>query len=262
MSVLNDLIRIKTSAQEDDLLKMLDEISIYEKLSVDETLKDLTKSEITRTKCPLLAAFTDGELYAIILAELAANIYMQIEEHIPEVISAAAEISLKQQRQMEILQKSIAQVEYRDLLEYDHESMKNRLAAVFTKTFQDVVTAVLIVKDTGGYKMYHGTYETTEVGKCTVSQSTPIIVKGKKGIFTMKSYSVLGNNGYRFGSYKTADISCDVMIGPDGELYLMNGNVTMLTYPIPYEERNMLNMSKKDAWKFAETVTSVVESVV
>ena len=250
MSVLNDLIRIKTSAQEDDLLKMLDEISIYEKLSVDETL------------CPLLAAFTDGELYAIILAELAANIYMQIEEHIPEVISAAAEISLKQQRQMEILQKSIAQVEYRDLLEYDHESMKNRLAAVFTKTFQDVVTAVLIVKDTGGYKMYHGTYETTEVGKCTVSQSTPIIVKGKKGIFTMKSYSVLGNNGYRFGSYKTADISCDVMIGPDGELYLMNGNVTMLTYPIPYEERNMLNMSKKDAWKFAETVTSVVESVV
>ena len=48
MSILDDLIRVKTNQQDDDLLKMLDEIPVYEKLSVDEKLKDLKNSEICR----------------------------------------------------------------------------------------------------------------------------------------------------------------------------------------------------------------------
>ena len=63
MSILDDLIRVKTNQQDDDLLKMLDEIPVYEKLSVDEKLMDLKNSEVTRKKCPLLAGFADGKLY-------------------------------------------------------------------------------------------------------------------------------------------------------------------------------------------------------
>lgn len=261
MSALNDLIRIKTSKQEDDLLKMLDEIPVYEKLSADEKLRDLTKSEVTRKKCPLLAAFADGKLYETILAELVSNIYLQIEGNIPNILITATDKTPKQQKQMEILQNGIVRVEYRDLTEYDHESMKDLLAAVFTKNIQDAVTAVLIVRESRGYKMYHGTYTAKDANKSDKSVSTPLIVKGKHGVFIMNSYSVLGNNGYRFGSYKDQYATYDVMIGPDGILYLINGD-SVIPYSIPTHEQNILNMAKKDPQEFAEMVTSIIESVV
>lgn len=261
MSVLDSLIKIKTSTQDDDLLKLLDEISIYEKLSVDEKLKDLKTSKITRTKCPILAAFSDGKLYETILADLAANVYLQIEGHIPAVLETDTEKTLKQQKQMEILQSGIIHVEYRDLMEYDHEIMKYQLAAVFTNTCQDVVTAAIIVREPGGYKMYHGTYVITEINKSVGYVCTPLIIKGHNGIFTMDSYSILGNNGYRFGHYVTDHASYDVMIGPDDILYLLQGDFT-IPCKIPKTEKNRLNMSKNDPQTFAETVTLIIESVI
>lgn len=261
MSVLDDLIKIKANMQEDDLIKLLDEIPVYDKLSVDEQLKDLKKSTITRTKCPLLAGFADGKLYETILADLAANVYLQIEGNIPEVLTTAAEKTLRQQKQMEILHDSIARVEYRELTEYDHNLMKDYLAAVFTKQDQNIVTAVLIVKELRNYIMYHGTYIVEEYDKFVINSYIPLTTKGERGIFTMYSYSVLGNNGYRFGSYLTSNKSYDVMIGPDGVLYLLNGEL-VTSHSITSEEHNNLNMAKRDPQKFAETVTAIIESVV
>lgn len=57
MGVLDDLIKIKSVKQEDDLLKLLDEISIYEKLSANEAFKDLKTSKITREKMPSACIF-------------------------------------------------------------------------------------------------------------------------------------------------------------------------------------------------------------
>lgn len=261
MSVLDDLIKIKGSAQEDDLLKLLDEIPVYEKLSVNEGFRDLTRSEIARSKCPLLAAFADGRLYETVLADLAANVYLQIEGDIPAVLRAAAEKTLRQQKQIGILQQSIVHVEYHDLMEYDHEKMEGSLAAVFTNKCQNGTTAVLIVRDAAGYKMYHGSYAPKESGSVANGIRTPLAIHGKNGAFTMNSYSVLGNNGYRFGTYVDEGASYDVMIGPDGMLYLLKGS-TWVRYGISAEERNFLNMSKKDPWEFARTVTSIIESAV
>ena len=86
MGVLDDLIKIKKVKKTDDLLKMIDEVSVYEKLAIDENLKDLSTSAITRAKCPLLAAFIDGKYYETILAELVSNIYLQIEGRIPDIL--------------------------------------------------------------------------------------------------------------------------------------------------------------------------------
>ena len=262
MSILNDLIKVKSSQQEDDLLKLFDEIPVYEKLSVDEKLRDLRTSEATRAKCPLLAGFADGNLYETILADLAANVYLQIEGTIPGVLLVAGKKTEKQLKQMAVLQTGIARVSYFELETYDHETMKDNLAAVFTRKGQNMVIACLIVKATHGYSMYHGEYSMNEEEAPASSVSAPVVVRGEHGMFTMHSYSVLGNNGYRFGTYQGIDIIYDVMIGPDRELYLMDGDIVAAVYPIPYEESNSLNMAKKDPDEFAKLVTSIVESVV
>lgn len=261
MSALNDLIRIKSKRQEDDLLKILDEMSAYEKLSADESFKDLKKSEITRKKCPLLAGYADGEIYETMLAEIAANIYLQIEGQIPDVIQAAAEYTPKKQRQLEILRKSIVQVEYRDLTEYHHEYMKEKLIAVFTKKYQYMALAMLIVKNQN-YCIYHGTYQVQESDQISKSLYAPTTYRGEKGIFTMESYSILGNNGYPFATYRNRETLYSIMIGPEKELYLIKEDKTYVTYPIPPEEQNVLNTAKKDPNLFAGQVIRIIESVI
>lgn len=262
MSVLDDLIRIKSNKQEDDLLKLLDEIPVYEKLSVNESFRDLKTSVAARAKCPKLAAFIDGKMYETILADIASNVYLQIEGEIPNILQTVTDKNQKQQKQMEILQNGIIRVEYRDLMEYDHASMEKFLAAVFVKPLENATIAVLIVKNTDSYIMYHGIYTTNEEDKVVGKTLKPLSVKGQYGIFAMNSYSVLGNNGYRFGSYTNNHTRYDVMIGPDGILYLMNGNSTALQHIISAEEKNNLNMVNKDPERFAELVTSIIESVV
>lgn len=261
MSILNDLIKIKTNKQDDDLINMIDEVPVYEKLSVDEKLRDLKTSTITRSKCPMLAGFIDGNLYETLLADLVSNIYLQIEGRIPNILLSAAERTMKQQKQMEVLKMGIAHVHYSDLTEYNHELMKELVAAVFTKQEQNYTIAAIIVKEPDGYTMYHGTYS-TDTGKCDKIINMPIVVRGKSGIFTMNTYSVMGNNGYRFGLYMNENISYDIMIGIDNELYLMNGNIVVSVHSMSREDRNALNMVKKDPKEFAEKITSIIESVV
>lgn len=263
MGVLDDLIKIKTDRQEDDLLKMLDEIPVYEKLSVDEKLRDLKTSAVTRTKCPLLAGFIDGNIYETTLAGLVSNIYLQIEGQIPDVLLSSVIMTPRQQKQMEILQRGIVHVEYRDITEYNHSRFEEYIAAVFTKQTQDITTVAIIIKDSGRYIMFHGSYSANIANKSIQDAvSSQLNIKGEHGIFSMNSYSVLGNNGYRFGTYNTDQAAYDVMISPDGEMFLMSGNIVAAAHMIPSEERNELNFVKKDPKAFAETVTHIVESVV
>lgn len=262
MGVLDNLIRVKASAKEDDLLKMLDEVLIYEKLSADEKLRDLKNSEVTRKKCPLLAAFVDGDMYAAILADLVANVYLQIENRIPQVLATVSERSSKQQKQMEILQHGITHVGYMGLTDYDHEMMKGHLSAVFTAQVQDIITAAIIVKGIDGYVMYHGTYQVKENAPDSYITHKPVLMKGTHGILTLNNYSVLGNNGYPFGYYTDWNGSrYDVMLGPDRVMYLVGGGRT-ITHMMSDEENNVLNRAKQEAQEFAKAVVSVVESVV
>ncbi len=260
MSVLNDLIKIKTSKKEDDLIKMLDEVSAYEKLSVDKNLKDLKTSAVARAKCPLLAGFADGNMYETVLGELAGNVYLQIEGIVPDVLAITEERTQKREKQIKILEQSIFRVDYRELAEYDNETMEDMLAAVFTRKYADNVLAVLIVRHPSGYTMYHGSY--TISGKGTEKKIrkiyNPVITKGKHGRFTLYSYSVLGNNGYRFGSYEVSDAVYDVMIGPDNIMYVMQKNVGN-EISLSREECNDLNIAKKNPYDFADQVVSIID---
>lgn len=260
MSVLDDLIKIKTAKQEDDLLKLLDEIPVYEKLSVDETLADLKNSDVTRKRCPLLAGFKDGKLYETLLADLAANVYLQIENRIPDVLMNAATFNAKQEKQKEVLKHGITHVEYRDIVEYDHDEIGSLVAGVFTKREGTACTIAIVVKMPDGYVMYHGCYISDTVEKDSTVKNNPIIIRGSKGIFTMNNYSMLGNNAYRFGTYSCANGTYDIMLGMEGELYMMNGDQPIV-YELPRALMNRIHMAKSDPQLFAEAITNALESV-
>lgn len=262
MSILDDLIKIKTCAQEDDLIKMLDEIPVYEKLSVNEEFRDLKSSAITRSKCPMLAAFVDGNAYETILGELIANIYLHIENNVPDMFRTAIERTPKEQKQFEILEQSLICITYHMLSEYDHEAMKNRVAAVFTNRRDVMTMIVIILRSQDGYDMYHGCYDTDGKEYVYTLMLEPVVVRGDKGVFSMTSYSMLGNNGYPFGHYMIDDVDYKVMIGPDGELFLIQGDETFLQYHIPDGKRSLLATSKNNAKEFANAVLSTIESVV
>lgn len=261
MGVLDDLIKIKTAKQEDDLLKLLDEIIIYDKLSANPELADLKKSEITRKKCPLLAGYKDGKLYETLLADLAANVYLQIENQIPDILLGTLELSTRQEKQKEVLKKGITHINYRTITEYDHEEMGSLVVAVFTKKENTSNTVAIITKTSDGYVMYHGSYIKDITDAVAALKSEPIIVSGESGIFAMESYSVLGNNGYRFGTYTGKNGKYDVMLGTDYELYLMDKGQAFV-YQLPPNKKNKIYMSKRDAQLFAEAVTEAIESVV
>lgn len=262
MGVLEDLIRIKTNKKDDDLLRLIDEVPVYEKLSMDESLRDLKTSAVTRAKCPLLAGVADGKMYESILADLAANVFLQIEGYIPDVLNTPVDRSEKKQKQRDILQQGITRVEYRELAEYNHEEMSNILVAVFMDRKPPAVTAALVTKGPGGYVMYHGTYMSEKEEEGTRMNMLPALcVKGMYGAFVMSSYSVLGNNGYPFGRYSTKDAVYEVMIGPPNILYLTAG-ISETAHIIPQAEHNALNMLKGDPEAFARKVTEIIESVV
>ena len=262
MGVLDDLIKIKQMAKEDDLLKLLDELDRYEKLSKEESLKDLHTSEITRKKCPLLAALADGNSYERILGELSANVCQQVENAVPEILQNALELTEKQKRQRDVLKQSIIQVEYRDLSLYAHAAMKDQVLAVFVSkdARAQAATAVIIIKSDSGYTMYHGIYE-TGTGKEATHQSTlpPVTARGEKGTFTLSSYSVLGNNAYPFGIYRTDGAFYKVMLSLEGVLYLERSN-TLERYVLTLEEKNRLMSAKKMEQEFADAVLSLIES--
>lgn len=261
MGALDDLIKIKTSKQDDDLIKVIEEISIYEKLSVDKKLRDLKTSEVTRKKCPLLAGFMDGNLYEMVLMDLMANVYLQIEGSVPEVLNGITEQSEKKQKQISILQAGITRVTYRDLTEYDHESMAKLVSAVFVNRVGTAATAVIITKSASGFVMYHGAYTTSADEQPIGMAYEPIAVTGTRGSFTLFSYSVLGNNGYRFGKYQSADASYDVMLSPEGMLYLIDGTRT-LPFALEWAARGELVREKGDPKSFAAEMVKIIEGLV
>ena len=265
MSVLDDLIQIKKMSQKDDLIKILEEVDTYEKLSADKSLRDLSTSEITRKKCPLLASMADGNAYERILGDLAANVYLQVEEQIPEVLRHGEEMKEKQKRQLDVLQSSVVDVEYRDLSLYVHASMKDQVVAVFTFKYPHApsAVAVIIVKTDSGYSMYHGTYETDVKESDVKSEAlSPVQIKGRKGVLTLYTYSMLGNNAYPFARYTDEKGIYQVMLSLDGILYLIKDGAVSFEHVLTLEEKNELAAAKETKTIFSEAVLGLIENVV
>lgn len=192
---------------------------------------------------------------------MAADIYRQIEGQVPDVINITEDIGKKRQRQREVLKAGIVQIEYQSIIDYNHEEMQPFVIAVYTKEFQALTVACLIVKLDGRYIMYHGSYESQSGVVSAETMCRPLNVRTDHGYLILNTYSVLGNNGYPFAVYMTNGDSYQVMIDPSGLLYLL-GETETKVYELSHADQNTINTAKKDANLFASAVGSVIERVI
>ena len=133
MSSIETLIRIKKQAQTDDLVRLLDEVADYEKLSKAEAFRDLRTSEVAKKKLPLLAGAYAGEEYSLALLTLAGHVVSHLEGAVPRVLTEPMEnLTSRQIVRMELMQKQIIQVTYDSLNTYVHDEEKEHVVAVYT----------------------------------------------------------------------------------------------------------------------------------
>lgn len=261
MSAIENLIQIKKQCKNDDIVRILDEITDYEKLSRSALFRDLTTSKAAQKKLPLLSAAYQGDLYALSLLTLAENIISHLLDHVPEVVTNPLEtMTERDTRRMNAMTGSLIPVTYYGLLDYDQDSMAEHVVAVYDAKRPNGATALLIiVRDGNAYRIYQGYYHPEE--------ETPVIEETQKvrtyqfeqnGMYlSFMTYSLLGNNRYPFG----------LITDTRGEQYHLSMDYHTLyvdrldgqraeKIPLSMAQRNELNIKKMDPRKFGEQLLS------
>lgn len=257
MSAIENLIQIKKQSKNDDIVKMMDEVADYEKLSRSELFRDLTTSKVAQKKLPLLARAYQGDLYALSLSTLAGHIIAHLEDRIPEVLEKPMEtLSDRDLKRMELMNKSLIPVFYRSLLEYE-EGMGGRVVAVYSSDRpNDSVALMIIVRDQETYQVYQGYYRPgkKDIQKYGSQQKLKRYEFEEKGDhLSFTTYSLLGNNRYPFGqaflsNRKRYNVSMDYQA-----LYL-EARDEEIEIPVRMEQRNTLNLCKTDPQQLGETI--------
>lgn len=263
MSVIENLIQIKKQSTNDDIVKMMDEVADYEKLSRSELFRDLTTSKVAQKKLPLLAKAYAGDLYALSLSTLAGHIIAHLEDRIPDVLEKPMEtLSEQDMKRMELMNKSLIPVFYRGLLEYD-DSMEDQVVAVYSSEHPNGSAALMIIvrdkdivwgEDT--YNVYQGYYhpgKKEEQQHGSHQQLNVYDFEEEGDHFSFTTYSLLGNNRYPFGEIRLADgrrypVSMDYQ-----GLYLETEEKEKPIW-IRMEQRNTLNLCKTDPEKLGKTL--------
>lgn len=259
MSAIEALIKVKKQQQTDDLIRILDEVTIYEKLAKSKTLQDLKTSQATRKKCPLLAAAYDGDIYALSLTTLAGHIIAHLENIVPSVLTQPKQqLSPRELRRIEIMQNQIIPVTYASLQEYDHKTMESQVVAVYT-TERETETAILIVvKVKNTYSIYQGYYK--ERGVIETSEThQPYIETRPHGSLCIAQYSVQGNNAFPFATYHTKQKTYSVMLPDHETLWVFEDINHPQTIVLSLGDRNALAFAKQRVETFAATILDILE---
>ena len=86
MSAIENLIQIKKQCKNDDIVRIMDEVTDYEKLSRSPVFRDLRTSKPAQKKLPLLSSAYQGDLYALSLLTLGGNIIAHLTDQVPRVL--------------------------------------------------------------------------------------------------------------------------------------------------------------------------------
>lgn len=259
MSAIENLIRIKKQSKNDDIVKMMDEVADYEKLSRSELFRDLTTSKAAQKKLPLLAKAYAGDLYALSLSTLAGHIIAHLEDRIPEVLEKPMEtLSERDMKRMELMNKSLIPVFYRGLLEYE-DNMEDRVVAVYSSERPNgSVALMIIVRDGDTYDVYQGYYRPgkKEEQQYGSHQKLKVYDFEEEGDhFSFTTYSLLGNNCYPFGEIRLTDgRRCPVSMDYQALYLETEEEEKPIRISLQMEQRNTLNLCKTDPEKFGKTL--------
>lgn len=257
MAAIETLIKVKKQAKTDDLITMLDEITIYEKLSKSKAFRDLRTSKAGQKKLPLLSGAYQGDLYSLSLLNIANNIFIYLTgQGIPVLGNLLEDLSIKDEKRMEILERSVIKVGYWDLTSYDHEVMKDSIVAIFAEEAEKKTILMIIVRDGNEYQIYFGQYEEEkELEEC---DHKPYVLKKDDQTLSITSYSILGNNAYPFGTFFDGTKNYEIMM-PDYEtIWLIPGEGEKEILHTTLSERNQIGLDKTNIDRFTETLLNII----
>ena len=260
MGALESLIQIKRMAKSDDVVQLLDEVATYEKLAKVEAFRDLKTSEAARKKLPILAKAYDSDLYAVMLSDIASNILRHLEDEVPAVLEGLELVmNEKDVKRLEMMRSAIAQVTYRHVREYDHETMKGDIVAVFESSVELTNKVIILVKTNGKYTVYQGSYSEEEKKKAERKKAEPYVMERDGTRLSVMTYSIMGNNAYPFAVYEGEGGAFDVKMPDEGTISLASktSNEARVHY-MTKDEKNELTMAKSSVDKFANTLLEII----
>lgn len=263
MNILDALIKVKKESSMDDLMKLFDEITAYEKLSKIAAFRDLKTSETAKQKLPLLANAYEGNYYHLALCDIAGHIINHVDHQIPEVLQISVDMSNRKQKQFEMLKNVCINVRYLSLEDYNHEAMKDKVIGVFESerpNDRGERSLLIIVSFNKTYQIYEGFYknETDEEKKQQELRHTPY-VQTEDGIrLIINTYSNQGNNEYKFGSVIYDSSEYAIMLAANELRLISKKDVIERQIPLTTIEQNELNMAKLDLKRFANCLFQVI----
>lgn len=279
MSMIDQLIQMKRAKKDNDIVAMLDEFTLYDKLSDIKALGDIDNSPALQKKLPHLTKLIKGDFYNLSLAIVARDILTHLNYEIPSAIyNHMADIPERTKKRLTLVGDSTVQAEYRELREYHQETNKNKVIGVYTNNVEDsdMVRIIIIVNQRDEiYTIYQGSYEEIDGEVCEKEsrmnqQISSYIEKVKHGTIIIPNYSIQGNNSYPFAQYKNQEGFYYISI-PDrkhlalskdapaywdvskGEIIGEVENITLTT-----KEINKLGIDRQEIERFAQTIARII----
>ncbi len=268
MTTIDTLIAIKKQSNTDDIIRFLDELITYEKLSKLPAFQDLEHSEAAKKKLPLLSAVYQNEFYALAIAEMAESILAYLEEDIPPVLHDRLQaLTPKQVHKLNIMMKGVLEVSYHPLEEYVPDIMAEDVIAVFEserpneETEENALLILVKPEQSRIYSIYQGHYNpgAKERKSPAFDKIKPYVHTESDGsTLTISHYSLLGNNGYVFAIYTKAGTDYQVLMPYHDTIWLLNSGICEQVVKLDLTQCNELALAKTKVAEFAATIAKFI----
>lgn len=270
MSIIDQLIQIKKASDSNDIVNMLDDFTLYSRLSKIPALSDISKSDILKKKLPLLSKAVEGDIYCLSLYMVAANIANHLGYEIPETISSHIDSipdSLKQK--LIIAQENTIRVDYQSLDMYQHQSMRDNITAIYTNQLEEETRIAIIVRFGKAQSIFQGSY--IAQNKSDSGEKTKKHQKAKSLSYEddnlhikINNYSIQGNNAYFFARVKIDQEEYEMMM--DDHLGLVFSNIKNadkdFTIKLDVASLNQINIAKSKPQDFIDTLAQIINKAV
>lgn len=273
MSLIDQLISIKKATSGNDILAMMDEFILYERLSRSSALGDLETSPVLQKRLPLIHKAISDNIYELSLFIMAGNIINHLTgetpEHINEHMMKVPELTKKR---LQLAQENTLSVRYYDLTDYHHALYEDQVVAVYTNVIEPTTSVIIITYTNNAYNIFQGSFYDldNEVDKETKEEKVFVVLEDyifstQTHSISIETYSAQGNNGYPFGTYDNKESIRYLMLPDDFTLWILpSQHLTKVKpdeitkIPLTVEEVNRLTMSKHTTERFAMAISAIL----
>lgn len=256
MSALDTLLQVKTQLDRDDLIRLFDEMTAYEKIKGRTAL--LKNEKAMRKKFPLYMKAKDGDLYGISLLIILERMLAHLLETTPDWVTELTDaLSAKKKKQMDVIAESIIPIEWDVLESYSPEFHGDKLLGVFAEPLKGRTAILILIKKGRTYTVFQGVVK--ETVKQKTQPLTPCVITKREWTLSVLTYSILGNNGYPFGTLSGKGKTFDVWMPSPDQIVLTAQTDGKKEIRLTDSEVAAVQMAKTNVVSFTDTLLDVIE---